>query len=70
MRRLLGSILLLALAGCAGLSNQTVPEPGPVILISIDGFRADYLQRGKTPTISALAADGCAPRRCGRLSRP
>jgi len=29
-----------------------------VILISIDGFRADYLQRHLTPTLSALAADG------------
>jgi len=28
------------------------------ILVSIDGFRADYLQRGLTPTLSALAAKG------------
>ncbi|QKG71527.1 alkaline phosphatase family protein [Erythrobacter mangrovi] len=28
------------------------------ILISIDGFRADYLDRGITPTLSALAAEG------------
>jgi predicted AlkP superfamily pyrophosphatase or phosphodiesterase len=36
-----------------------VPKPAPLtILISIDGFRADYLQRGKTPALSALAADG------------
>jgi predicted AlkP superfamily pyrophosphatase or phosphodiesterase len=28
------------------------------ILVSIDGFRADYLQRGLTPTLSALAGQG------------
>ena len=28
------------------------------ILISIDGFRPDYLERGLTPTMSALAANG------------
>src|SRR3990167_5588125 len=30
----------------------------PVILVSIDGFRADYAKRGLTPTLAALAADG------------
>ena len=29
-----------------------------VILISLDGFRYDYLDRGITPTLSGLAADG------------
>jgi predicted AlkP superfamily pyrophosphatase or phosphodiesterase len=29
-----------------------------VILVSIDGFRFDYLQRGVTPTLAALAAEG------------
>lgn len=29
-----------------------------VLLVSIDGFRADYLDRGLTPTLSALARDG------------
>ena len=32
--------------------------PAPLILISIDGFRADYLDRGLSPNLSALAADG------------
>ncbi len=39
-----------------------VPEARPLapltILVSIDGFRADYLQRGATPTLSALAESG------------
>ncbi|MEP7043969.1 MAG: ectonucleotide pyrophosphatase/phosphodiesterase [Dokdonella sp.] len=30
----------------------------PVILISIDGFRANYLERHLTPALQALAADG------------
>lgn len=51
--------LLLAL--CCALA---VPAPArsprrPVtILISIDGFRADYLDRGITPALSALAKQG------------
>jgi len=34
------------------------PPPPPLILISIDGFRADYLDRGFSPTLSALATSG------------
>ena len=34
------------------------PAPAPLLLISIDGFRADYLQRGLTPTLAALAQQG------------
>lgn len=30
----------------------------PVIMIGIDGFRADYLERGLTPTIARLAGEG------------
>jgi predicted AlkP superfamily pyrophosphatase or phosphodiesterase len=33
-------------------------KPGLTILISLDGFRPDYLDRGNTPTFSALATDG------------
>lgn len=33
-------------------------ERAPVILISIDGFRADYALRGLTPTLAALATEG------------
>mgnify|MGYP003343425360 CR=1 FL=1 len=57
--------LALALSACSGVFPPApAPTPvvqassGPVILISIDGFRADYLQRGLTPTLQALAADG------------
>ena len=41
-----------------------------VILISIDGFRFDYLDRGATPTLSALAADGVRTDRGMRPSFP
>ncbi|XP_045625811.1 venom phosphodiesterase [Procambarus clarkii] len=30
----------------------------PLILVSVDGFRADYILRGRTPTIEALGASG------------
>lgn len=32
--------------------------PPPVILVSIDGFRASYLERGVTPNLAELAAGG------------
>lgn len=56
-------LIVLALAACATQAPpmQAPLGPGPpplTILISIDGFRSDYLQRGVTPNISALAADG------------
>ncbi|MEG3088133.1 alkaline phosphatase family protein [Sphingomonas sp. PB4P5] len=56
----------LALSACA-----TTPPPPPAvaqgaqetrapvtILVSIDGFRPDYLDRGATPNLSRLAAEG------------
>lgn len=54
------SLLLAAaflLAACA-TKPETPPAPGLVVLVSIDGFRPDYLERGVTPTLSKLAADG------------
>jgi predicted AlkP superfamily pyrophosphatase or phosphodiesterase len=56
LTRLLAGSILLILAGCAHPS--VAPERPLVILVSIDGFRADYLDRGLTPNIAALAADG------------
>ena len=53
-------LLVFILAGCAGVERHSGPgaAPAPVILISIDGFRADYLERGLTPTLAELAAGG------------
>lgn len=56
MRRLfalLTALLALILAAPAWAADKPL-----VVLISIDGFRADYLYRGHTPTLSALAARG------------
>ncbi|HEX8469986.1 MAG TPA: ectonucleotide pyrophosphatase/phosphodiesterase [Brevundimonas sp.] len=65
---LLMAALSAVLAGC---STPLTTAPTPIvqaagaatarpllILISIDGFRYDYLSRGVTPTLAALAADG------------
>ncbi len=64
-------MLVLALAACAGSPAVDI-APAPVagreaaarplapltILVSIDGFRPDYLERRSTPTLSALAESG------------
>lgn len=62
MRRWAALVLVLI----AGVLASTAParaakppgKPPLTILISLDGFRPDYLDRGDTPTLSALAADG------------
>ncbi len=58
--RLIGCILALAASLLlAGAAAAKAPASDQItILISIDGFRADYLDRGLTPTLSALARDG------------
>lgn len=63
--RILALGLTLLLAACAGKTpppaapGAAISAPAnPVILISVDGLRADYLQRGITPNITALAARG------------
>ena len=61
------AIAALALVGACTTPASTTPvaqtrpveQKAPVtILVSIDGFRADYLDRGITPALSALARDG------------
>src|SRR5476649_1405682 len=58
LRKIAGFVaLLVALA--AGPVLAQAPKPAPLtLLISIDAFRADYLDRGVTPNLSALAAGG------------
>lgn len=63
--RLIASLACALTAACA---PQVVSTAAPAavqasrepvtILVSIDGFRPDYLQRGLTPTLSRLAAEG------------
>jgi len=55
--RILLVFLPVLLVACA----PEAPKPStysPLILISIDGYRADYLERGRSPTLAALAASG------------
>ena len=54
---------LLPVLCLTNLFSQCNPGPAPpeypiVILISIDGFRADYLDRKNTPNLYRLAQDG------------
>src|SRR5476651_143352 len=53
-------VLLLALAfACAVPAAQRRPDPQPIlILISFDGWRADYFDRVPAPNLRALAARG------------
>ena len=44
------------------LSNGTSSFAPTTILISLDGFRADFLQRGLTPTLNALIEAGVSPK--------
>lgn len=73
MRFPLVLVLLLVLAGCAerplqgdGPSADPAPEPAPaLVLVSLDGFRYDYLDRtdADAPTLRQLAAEGVAAER-------
>jgi predicted AlkP superfamily pyrophosphatase or phosphodiesterase len=59
MKRLLAALGLLFCGLLVSCSSPTSPAPGgPLILISIDGFRWDYLQLHDAPTLKALAAAG------------
>jgi predicted AlkP superfamily pyrophosphatase or phosphodiesterase len=59
----LRSLLFVLIVGVCGADAFAAPveraAPPPItILISIDGFRPDYLNRGQTPTLSRLASQG------------
>ena len=63
IKRLIAGLAALLLAACTGtpppVTSSVVARPAnPVILVSVDGLRADYLRRGITPIISGLAARG------------
>ena len=62
------TVLAMALGGCVASAPpprtmvaapaDAEPRAPVTILVSIDGFRADYLDRGVTPVLSRLAAGG------------
>jgi predicted AlkP superfamily pyrophosphatase or phosphodiesterase len=58
VRRLLCLALAAGLALTGGLAQAREKAPHLTILVSLDGFRADYLDRGVTPNLTALADDG------------
>jgi predicted AlkP superfamily pyrophosphatase or phosphodiesterase len=60
LRHLLVLLCFASIAACAPTPTRTegAPDRHTLILVSIDGFRADYLEHRITPTLASLAADG------------
>lgn len=57
--RFFTALLLVALSACATRPAAPATSPAhPVLLVSIDAFRADYLDRHLTPTLQTMADDG------------
>ena len=56
-RSILVALLCLVVAACGNIAPRRADDRA-LILVSIDGFRADYLTHGKTPVIAALAHAG------------
>lgn len=49
---------LLLLSACASVPPRSADTATPLLLISLDGVRADYLQRGLTPNLERIAREG------------
>lgn len=50
---------LLCAVGASGTDNGTAqPGPPPLLLVSFDGFRADYLKRFPMPNLERLYSQG------------
>lgn len=65
LQRLFCLALLATVAGCASpppARTAKVAGGAPLLLVSIDGFRADYLGRGISPTLAMLAQQGVRAR--------
>jgi predicted AlkP superfamily pyrophosphatase or phosphodiesterase len=55
--------LVLLLAACSGMSPRPpARDAAPLLLISIDGMRTDYLDLGITPNLQRLAQEGVRAR--------
>jgi len=53
----LAAAVVAVVAGC-GSAPRTDPAPPVVILVSLDGFRPDYVDRFETPALDRLIEDG------------
>jgi predicted AlkP superfamily pyrophosphatase or phosphodiesterase len=58
VNKIAGLLLAVVAAGCAQVPPAPARPPAPVILVSLDGMRPDYLERGVSPNLNRLAADG------------
>lgn len=63
------ALCLVLLSACQPATRPS-PDARPplLILVSIDGFRADYLDQELTPTLWQWRKPVCMPKRCGRRS--
>ena len=52
------ALLALPASGCTSATSPPAPEPGPLVLISFDGFRWDYPDLADTPNLDRLIANG------------
>ena len=56
------ALATLQIAGCSARAGEApkhdAPRGGTVLLVSLDGFRWDYLNRGITPNLSRVAREG------------
>jgi predicted AlkP superfamily pyrophosphatase or phosphodiesterase len=53
------ALLVVCLTACAVHAPKPAPaDYSPLILISIDGYRADYIERKLSPNLAALAREG------------
>src|SRR3546814_2476255 len=50
-------LVLLSLAACVSTPPPAAPAPAPLVLVSIDGFRADYLDAGLAPNLSTIPSE-------------
>jgi predicted AlkP superfamily pyrophosphatase or phosphodiesterase len=55
-------LMVLALAGCLGRPTPAPSRPRAVVLVSLDGFRPDYLDRPPAVRLRDLAAHGLRAR--------
>jgi len=58
LRPFLLIVVSVVLSACASLPAPQAKAPAPLIIVSIDAFRADYYDRGLTPNLTALAEGG------------